>query len=118
MNLALRILLIATLTTVAQHALPWWSCLIVAFLVELILGKERATTFFSGFYGVAIPWMLLAAYIDHMSDSILSVQILKLFNAPPYGFVMIIITGFLGGLYGGLSSVVGGWTRQTFVKNE
>ena len=118
MNLALRILLIATLTTVSQQVLPWWSSLLVAFLVELFLGKEKATTFFSGFYGVAIPWMLLAAYIDHMSESILSVQILKLFNAPPYGFVMIIITGFLGGLYGGLASVVGGWTRLAFMKND
>lgn len=111
MNLLLRISLIAVLSVVAQLALPWWSTVVVAFLVEAIFGKEKATSFFSGFYGIAIPWMVLSAYIDIKSESILSVRILELFKLPPYGFVMVIITGFLGGLYGGLASMVGGWTR-------
>ena len=112
MNLTLRIGFIAVLSALAQQVLPWWSCVVVAFLVELVLGKESTTSFFSGFYGIAIPWMVLAAYIDIKSESILSVRILELFKLPPYGFVMIIITGFLGGLYGGLASMVGGWTKR------
>jgi len=59
----------------------------------------------------------LAAYIDVKSGSILTVKILELFKLPPYGFVMVIITGLLGGLFGGLASTVGGWTKQA-LKDE
>jgi hypothetical protein len=118
MNLFVRIVLIAVLSAVAQQFFPWWSAVIVAFAVEALFGKANDTTFFSGFYGIAIPWMIYAGYIDAASDSILSVQVLQLFKLPPYGFVMVIITGFLGGLYGGFASVVGGWVRQAIKGDE
>lgn len=118
MNLFVRIGLIAVLTVGAQQFLPWWSVVIIAFLVEALAGKQNDTSFFSGFYGVAIPWMIYAGYIDTLSDSILSVRILDLFQLPQFGFVMVIITGFLGGLYGGLASLVGGWFRKAIKGNE
>lgn len=118
MNLFVRIAIIAGLSVLAQRFLPWWSVVLVAFLVEAIFGKGKDTTFFSGFYGVAIPWMIYTGYIDTVSESILSVRILELFKLPPYGFVMVIITGFLGGLYGGFASVVGGWFKFAIKENE
>lgn len=113
----MRIILISVLVSVGQVYLPWWIIGIVALLVEVTVGKGDATKFYSGFYGVAIPWIALAAYIDYNSDSILTVRILEMFKLPTYGFVMVIITGLLGGLVGGLSSTVGGWIRQA-ISNE
>lgn len=118
MNLALRIILIAVFGSVAQFYLPWWSAVAVALAVEALLGKANATAFFSGFYGIAIPWMILAGYINHHNESLLSVQILQMFKLPPYGFVMVVVTGLLGGLIGGFASVVGSWLRQVVRKNE
>lgn len=117
MNLLMRILLIAGATVLGQIYLPWFIIVFVPFLIEAILGRGDSTKFFSGFYGVAIPWMALAGYIDFKSESILSVRILEMFSLPRYGFVMVIITGLLGGLMGGLSSLVGGWLREA-IKNE
>jgi len=117
MNLVVRIGLIAVIASIGQVFLPWWIIVIVAFLVEAAVGDGGATKFFSGFYGIAIPWIALAAYIDVKSGSILTVKILELFKLPPYGFVMVIITGLLGGLFGGLASTVGGWTKQA-LKDE
>ncbi|MCB9186571.1 MAG: hypothetical protein H6601_07470 [Flavobacteriales bacterium] len=114
MNLILRILVIAVLATLGQLFLPWWTIAIVALLVEALVGKADSTAFYSGFYGIAIPWIALAAYIDMKSGSILTVRILEMFKLPPYGFVMVIVTGLLGGLIGGLSSMLGGWIRQIF----
>lgn len=112
MNLLLRIALIATLASIAQLFLPWYSIAFVALLVEFVLGKRDATKFFSGFYGIAIPWMALSAYIDVRSESILSVRILDMFKLSQYGFVLVIITGFLGGLIGGSASSLGGWIKE------
>ncbi|MCB0756181.1 MAG: hypothetical protein KDB98_11345, partial [Flavobacteriales bacterium] len=60
MNLFVRIALIAVLSAVAQQFFPWWSAVIVAFVIEAAFVKANDTTFFSGFYGIAIPWMIYA----------------------------------------------------------
>lgn len=118
MNLFARILIIAIAVYIGQMFFPWWIIVIVPLVVEAIFGRGKGTAFFSGFYGIAIPWMLLSAYVDIQSESILSSKILALFKMPEYGFVMIILTGLLGGLYGGLASLVGGWIRKAVVGNE
>lgn len=112
MNFLLRIVVIALLSSVAQIYFPWWSIILVALVVEMILGKGDSTKFFAGFYGIAIPWMVYAGYLDHANASILSDRVLQMFSLPPFGFVLVIITGLIGGIIGGVSSVVGGWIKQ------
>jgi hypothetical protein len=106
------------LGSLAQVYLPWWSAMLVALLVEALIGKGDSTAFFSGFYGISVPWMIVSGYIDAKNGSLLSVQILEIFKLPPYGFVMVVITGLLGGLFGGFASVVGSWMRQAVWKND
>jgi TctA family transporter len=117
MNLLIRIILIGALAFGLQSYFPWYSAIIAALLVELILGKDGSTKFFSGFYGIALVWMALSAYVDFKSESILSIRILEMFKLPPYGSVMVVLTGLLGGLLGGFATTVGGWIREA-VKNE
>lgn len=98
------------LATLAQVFLPWWWLVaVVAFGVELALGKGDKLGFFSGFYGIAIPWMLYAAYIDQQNGSILAHRILDLFSLPKFAFVLIIITGLVGGITGGVASMAASW---------
>jgi hypothetical protein len=111
MNLLLRIILIAGLSAVSQTYFQWWTAVIIALVIELALGKRNSTAFFSGFYGVAIPWMILATYIDIKSESILSVRILELFKLPQYSFLLIVLTGLIGGIMGGVGSLTGGWIK-------
>ncbi|MBI1286357.1 MAG: hypothetical protein GC178_02155 [Flavobacteriales bacterium] len=116
MNLLIRVILIAGLSALTQTYFPWWTAVLVALAVETALGKGDSTAFFSGFYGVAIPWMALSLFIDVKSDSILTMQILELFKLPTFGIVMVIITGFLGGLVAGVASMTGGWIRAAISK--
>ena len=117
MNLAIRILLIAALSALSQVFLPWWTAVIIALAVEALLGKANSTAFFSGFYGIAIPWMILATYIDMQSESVLSIRICELFKLPQYSFILIIATGLLGGLAAGIGSLTGGWIRGVIQKD-
>jgi hypothetical protein len=112
MNFLLRIILIALVATAAQLFFSWWVIIPIVFLLELLIGKADSTKFFSGFYGIAIPWMIYAGYLDYHNSSILSARILEMFSLPPYGFVLVVITGLVGGLVGGFSSLVGGWVKQ------
>lgn len=118
MNLFIRIFLIMMISSISQYFLPWWTSLIVALAVETALGKGDGTSFFSGFYGVSIPWMALSAYIDMNNGSILSKQILSLFHLPQYSAVMIVLTGLIGGIVGGLGSQTGGWIKKAFSKSN
>lgn len=117
MNLFLRIVVIGLLASVCQYYLPWWTSILVALGVELVLGKAGKDAFFSGFYGISIPWMILAAYIDIKSDSVLTVRILQLFKLPQFSIILIILTGLLGGISGGVGSLTGGWLKALVKKD-
>ncbi len=118
MNIFARILVVAMLTAIAQTYLPWWSSVCVALVVEALLGKDDRTSFYTGFYGVSIPWMIFATYIDMKSESILTVRILDLFSLPQFSIVMIVLTGLIGGLAGGVGSMTGGWIKAAFSRTD
>ncbi|MCF8463264.1 MAG: hypothetical protein K9G41_00370 [Flavobacteriales bacterium] len=118
MNLLIRIAIIVVLGAIAQTYLPWWSAVVIALLVEAFVGKADNTSFFSGFYGLTIPWMVLATYIDVRSESLLTVRILELFKLPQFSFVLIIVTGLVGGLIGGVGTLTGGWIKAAFLKTD
>ena len=118
MNLIVRIVIIAALGSIAQVFWPWWSSVAVALLVETFLGKKDGTAFFSGFYGVAIPWMVLSGYIDVSNNYMLSHQILRLFKLPEFSLILVIITGLLGGMVAGFGSLTGSWMRTAFDKSN
>lgn len=118
MNLFIRIIVIAILGAVAQTYLPWWSVVLVALTVEMVMGKGDNTSFFSGFYGVTIPWIALATYIDVKSGSLLTVRILELFKLPQFSIIMIILTGLIGGLVGSVGSMTGGWIKAAILRSD
>lgn len=109
-----RILIIALASTIAQMFSPWWSALIVATLVEAVFGSSRFLSFLVGFYGVALPWMIGALIIDMQNGSILSNRVLTLFSLPQWPFLIIIVTGLIGGLSGGASAWAGGHVHSLF----
>lgn len=95
----------------------WWTAPLVAFLVELVFGKGDKLAFFTGFYGVAIPWMILAIWIDRTTDSVLTYRVLGIFGLPPFAFVLVLVTGLIGGISAGLSSLAGG-TLKAILRND
>jgi len=115
MNLFLRVSAIAVIASLLQWSVGfWWLAPLTAFVVEALIGKGDRTGFFSGFYGIAIPWMILAAYIDHQSGSILTYRLLELFKLPRFASVLILVTGLVGGLSGGVASLAGSWVKAYF----
>lgn len=116
MKPAYRILIIILLGTILQHFLFWWTALMVAALVELKFGDRKAMSFMVGFYGIALPWMILAGWIDLNNGSNLSDRVLGIFTMPAWPLLIIILTGLVGGLAGGLAGWTGGNIRSLFMK--
>ncbi len=88
--------------------LPWWRVLVFGLLAGLLFaGRLRKWVFAAGFAGGMLLWGLHAAYLSSLNDGILGARVGDLFGGIGAGGA-ILLTGILGGLYGGL----GAWTGK------
>jgi hypothetical protein len=92
----------------------WWTVAIIPFLVVSVFKPIRSTyAFLSGFIAIFLLWSSTAFVIDYKNDHMLANSLAKLFNLP-HSFLLIIITGLVGGLVGGFSSLSGSYFRKLF----
>ena len=110
MKFLLSVILIALLSAVAEMFMPWWSIAVVAFLVSLFVTLRPGSAFLAGFVGVAFFWLTSALIHDIANGHILSKKMAVLFHLPNY-ILFILVTAFIGGLIGGLSSWAGALIR-------
>lgn len=114
MKFILKVILIAGLSYLSELFLPWWSVVICAFLIGVIIPTKGFNDFLSGFLGVGLLWLFFAFMIDFDTDSILTSQIAPLLNLNN-ALVVIAVTGLLGGIVGGLATLSGSQLRRIFL---
>jgi len=91
---------------VAEWFLPWWSIVVVAFMVGAWCCDSYRDAGIVGFSGVAFLWMAVATYIHLSSHGILTDRIALMFRMPA-GWTVLLLTTLFGGLVGGLASLTG-----------
>lgn len=114
MKFILKVVLIAGLSYLAELFLPWWSVVICAFLVGLILPTKGFNDFLSGFLGVGLLWLIFAWSIDMDTDSVLTSQVAPLLGVNN-ALVVVALTGLLGGIAGGFGTLSGSQLRRIFL---
>lgn len=114
MKIILQIIFTALLSYVIQQFLPWWSIALCAGIVALFLSTTKLATFWGGFVGISLLWMAYATLIDIESQSILSQKMLPLFHVKNVS-MLIILTGSLGGVVGGMGALCGQFLRKVFI---
>ncbi len=103
MILALLILISAFLLNLF---LPWWSIAIPGLIFGYQFKKSGLASFGWGFLAVFLLWSGQAFYIHFVNDGILSTRIAEMLGVgSPY--LVILITGVLGGLVSGLATLTG-----------
>ncbi len=112
--IALKIILITAISFGLQLLLPWWIIVIVSFAIELSFGGKTSLSFFSGFYGIFLYWLVYASLIDIQTGFILSKKIALLFHLPQWPLLVALVTALLGGIVGGLGSLTGNLFRKMF----
>jgi len=117
MKVAIKIILIATLAYLVEVYLPWWSVVVVAFIVNALIFTKGSPSFLSGFLGVGLLWIILAWNIDAANASLLSSRVSQLF--PIQGTLAILVLTFLvGGLAGGFGALAGSHLRNLIKKKK
>jgi len=105
------ILITALLSYVALLFLPWWSDIVVTFIIIFTLPLRPLKAFIAGALGVGICWTVLAFIADYGNEHILSTKMSALFQLPRY-WLMIAATSLIGCITGGLGGLAAGILRN------
>lgn len=96
---------------VGQQFLPWWAIAVIAAMLSFIFDIEAKVSFWAGFLAVALLWGGSAIFLSTLNEGVLSARIGSLLGNMP-GFVLILITAIIGGVFGGLGALNGSFARQ------
>ncbi len=98
-----------------HQAAPWWSIAAVAAVLVALIGIKAGEAILGGFLGAFILWAGTAWYFDIGNDGILSTRMGALLGGLD-SRLMILLTGALGGLLGGLGALTGRMARRLVAK--
>lgn len=87
--------------------LPWWSVAIAGFSTGLLIPNTRILSCISAFTGVFMLWFVLAFTISTSNDHILAHRISLLVLKKDSPFLLMAVTGIIGGITAGLSAFSG-----------
>ena len=96
---------------------PWWGFILISFLVALLIHQIPAKAFASGFLGMLLAWGIMAWWIDWQNGSLLSKQIASIFPLQGSAAAILMLTGIVGGLLGGMAGLTGSYLRLNKNKN-
>ena len=105
------ILAILIFGSMAQSMLPWWSIVFVAGFAGALFEKHGFKSFLMGFFGVLLLWGIYAFIINSGNEGILANRMGQLFEGLSGG-TMILVSGIIGGLVGGLGAMTGTLGRK------
>jgi hypothetical protein len=117
MNFIFRILLIGISAFYIPESLPWWTIIIIPFVLGVIFEDNLLSHFLSSFIGVGVAWLFLMLNFDLETQSILSSKIINILEVSSVNFLIILIT-LIGGVISGLGGLTGISLRKNFIKNE
>lgn len=104
-------------TVIVSPFVPWWGISIVAAVIGAIMGLKGTTSFFYGFLGVGIVWLVTMLLKNAANEGILLEKMTDLFPLESPILLMLAIA-LIGGIVGGLSTATGGLLRQLLDNNK
>jgi hypothetical protein len=93
-------------------SMPWWTFVVTSFLVALGVHQKVGKAFLSGFLGLFLLWAILALMKDMANEHILSLKVAKILPLGGSYWVLILVTGVIGGLVSGLAAISGSTARK------
>jgi len=113
MKFTVALLLTALLAFTSGLWLPWWVIAIAAFLIALLVHQRAAKAFLSGGIGVFLLWGIMAWWLDMKNQHVLSKKIAELLPLGGNSFLLILVTGLIGGLVAGFGAMTGSYLRSS-----
>lgn len=115
MKFLVAVLLTALIAFIGSLYFPWWSIAIASLLVAALVHQKAGKAFIAGFLGVFILWGGLAWWINMKNEGILAAKIASVLPLGGSTIILILVTGFIGGLVAGFAAMSASYLRT--VKN-
>ncbi len=112
MKFLISTILIAALSFLSQQFLPWWSLVIIAFIIGWLMGLKGWASFLSGFLAIFLLWGIYAFVLNQGNEGILATRMANLLPLSGNPILLILVTAAIGGLVGGLGAATGSLGRQ------
>lgn len=96
--------------------LPWWGVMLASFISALLISLKKIKVFFIPFLAISLFWIGHAWYLASSNDFILAKKIAVLLPLSGNSTLLIVITGVIGGVSAGVSSVLGKQCRNFLKK--
>ena len=88
----------------------------MAFIVALLVHQKAGMAFAAAFLAMLLLWGGLALWINVNNENILSLKIAELLGIGNNTFLLVLITGLIGGLVAGLAAMSGSFMRARKVE--
>jgi hypothetical protein len=92
---------------ILSQFLPWWSIMVAAFATSLFFNLKGASVFLVPFLAITLFWMVYAFWLSNPNDFILAKKISILLPLNGNAYLLILVTGIIGGLAAGISGIFG-----------
>ncbi len=100
-------ILTIVLAAILALFLPWWSVMVAAFLSAVFIPLKKASVFFIPFLAILAYWIVYCFVLSSANDFTLAKKISELLKVGGNPYLLILITGIIGGLAAGIASTFG-----------
>ena len=111
-------LLTLILGLVLSMFLPWWAIMLGAFISGAIVRLRNVSAFFVPFAAIALLWIVNAWLLSSANDYTLAKKIAVLLPLGGNAFLLILVTGIIGGLAAGVAGIFGNQCRALLAKDN
>ena len=87
--------------------LPWWAVMVASFITAFVFSLKKAAVFFVPFLAILVFWAVYAFILGDANAFILAKRIAILLPLGGNPYLLILVTGLVGGLAAGISAVFG-----------
>lgn len=110
--------IILILSLIASFVLPWWIVAIIAFLAAFWIARGAGHAFVSAFAAIFIVWVVQALFKSVPNSNILATRVAHMLPLGGNWFLLVLITGFIGGLVAGMAGLTGALFKKALVKEQ
>tara|TARA_R110002049_G_scaffold264597_2_gene440708 strand:+ start:107 stop:400 length:294 start_codon:yes stop_codon:yes gene_type:complete len=87
--------------------MPWWSIMVAGFATALFISLKKGAVFYIPFLAILVFWFAYSLILSGSNDFTLAKRIAVLLSLGGSSFLLILVTGIIGGLAAGVAAVFG-----------
>ena len=106
------------LAFVLSQFLPWWSVMLAAFITAILISLERTAVFIVPFMAIIFFWIAYAFLLSNGNDFVLANKIAVLLPLQGNPYLLILVTGLVGGLAAGVAAIFGKQCSLLFLNKD